>query len=121
MSPRSFLFVPGGSEKKLARGADSGADALILDLEDSVAPERKAIARGMVLEYLRTAHGGPELWVRINPMSDSGLDDVVAVVQGAPAGLMVPWPRLAAATGGRCDRDGAWDCGPARTASQCTC
>ena len=100
MNPRSFLFVPGDREKRLARGADSGADALILELEDSVAPERKAITRGMVLEYLRAAHGGPELWVRINPMSDSGLDDVVAVVQGAPAGLMVPRPRLAAATGG---------------------
>ena len=51
---RSFLFVPGDSDKKMAKGADSGADALILDLEDSVAASRTAIARGMVLDYLRT-------------------------------------------------------------------
>lgn len=89
---RSFLFVPGDSEKKLGKGAPSGADALILDLEDSVAPSRKALARDMVADYLHAA--GPsrpaELWVRINPMSEGGLDDLVAVVRAAPDGLVVP-------------------------------
>ena len=49
---RSMLFVPGDSERKLAKGAGSPADALILDLEDSVAAERTAIARGLVRDYL---------------------------------------------------------------------
>jgi citrate lyase subunit beta / citryl-CoA lyase len=58
MTLRSFLFVPGDSEKKLAKGAGSGADALILDLEDSVAPSRKALARDMVRNYLAAPRAG---------------------------------------------------------------
>jgi len=94
MTLRSFLFVPGDSEKKLGKGAESGADALILDLEDSVAPDRKAVARGMVAEYLAARPGqtGPELWVRMNPLAEGGLDDLVAVVRAGPAGVMVPKP-----------------------------
>lgn len=87
---RSFLFVPGDSEKKLGKGAASGADALILDLEDSVAPDRKPVAREMVTEYLGAATGGPALWVRINPLAEGGLDDLAAVVRAGPAGLMIP-------------------------------
>lgn len=97
MTLRSFLFVPGDSERKLAKGVTSGADALILDLEDSVAPERKQTARAMVVEHLLAAparasgtRGTPELWVRINPMTEGGLDDLVAVVRAAPDGLVVP-------------------------------
>lgn len=93
MAPRSWLFVPGDSERKLARGGESAADALILDLEDSVAPDRKAVARGMVPEYLR-AHAGadrrPQLWVRINPLDAGGLVDAAAVVRAAPDGLVIP-------------------------------
>ena len=72
---RSLLFVPGDSEKKLGKGQASGADALILDLEDSVAPGRKPIAREMVAAYL-SAHpgpGSPELWVRMNPLDEGGI------------------------------------------------
>ncbi len=92
MSPRSFLFVPGDSEKKLAKGDSVGADALILDLEDSVAPARKPLARGMVREYLDARRGTrpAELWVRINPIGDGGLDDLVEVVRAAPDGIVVP-------------------------------
>lgn len=91
MTLRSFLFVPGDSEKKLAKGAGSGADALILDLEDSVAPSRKALARDMVREYLAAPRmGGSELWVRMNPLADGGLDDLVGVVRAAPDGIVVP-------------------------------
>jgi len=91
MSVRSYLFVPGDSDKKLSRGGGSGADALILDLEDSVAPDRKILARGMVTEYLSAAAGdGPELWVRINPLDEGGLDDLVAVARAGPAGFMIP-------------------------------
>ena len=92
MNPRSFLFVPGDSEKKLAKGESVGADALILDLEDSVAPARKVLARGMVREYLaaRPAGRAAQLWVRINPIEEGGLDDLVEVVRAAPDGIVVP-------------------------------
>jgi citrate lyase subunit beta/citryl-CoA lyase len=89
---RSFLFVPGDSEKKLAKGAETGADALILDLEDAVAPARKPIARDMVRDYV-AAHATSrpcELWVRMNPLGDGGLDDLVAVVRAGPDGIVVP-------------------------------
>ena len=88
MTLRSFLFVPGDSEKKLARGAGSGADALILDLEDSVAPARKALARDMVAAYLGTA--GPQHWVRINRLDDGGLADLAGIVRPGLAGVMIP-------------------------------
>jgi citrate lyase subunit beta/citryl-CoA lyase len=89
---RSFLFVPGDSEKKLTKGEGSGADALILDLEDSVAATRKPLAREMVHAYLaaRPAQRAAELWVRINPAGDSGLDDLVAIVRARPDGIVVP-------------------------------
>ncbi|MFN6977550.1 MAG: HpcH/HpaI aldolase/citrate lyase family protein [Gemmobacter sp.] len=93
MTIRSFLFVPGDSDRKLAKGAESGADALILDLEDSVAPDRKPAARGLVAEALAQPRGaGPELWVRINPLDTGGMADLVAVVRAGPAGLVIPKP-----------------------------
>ena len=90
---RSLLFVPGDSERKLAKALACGADALILDLEDSVAPERKDLARGLVRDYLR-AHAGArpsQLWVRVNPI-DSGLfvDDLDAAVAAGADGIMLP-------------------------------
>lgn len=91
MTLRSWLFIPGDSDKKLGKAADTGADALILDLEDSVAPARKPVAREMVLAYLQAAGDRrSELWVRMNPLADGGLDDLVAVVRGQPDGIMVP-------------------------------
>lgn len=92
MTIRSFLFVPADNEKKLARGGGSGADALIIDLEDSVAPERKALARDMACGYLnaKRGSGSPRLWVRINPIAEGGIDDIVAIVRAAPDGLVVP-------------------------------
>jgi citrate lyase subunit beta/citryl-CoA lyase len=65
--PRSWLFVPADSEKKIAKALDSAADALIFDLEDSVAPERKVAARE-ILKGLSSRSGGPQWWVRINPL-----------------------------------------------------
>ncbi|MGI4951255.1 MAG: HpcH/HpaI aldolase/citrate lyase family protein [Janthinobacterium lividum] len=90
MTLRSFLFVPGDSEKKLGRGAGSGADALILDLEDSVAPARKALARGMVADYLGAHRTGPQNWVRINPLDEGGVEDLAGVVRPGLAGIMIP-------------------------------
>ena len=96
---RSMLFVPGDSERKLAKGAGSPADALILDLEDSVAAERTEIARGLVREYL-DAHPDREarqLWVRINPLSTPlALADLAAVVAGRPDGIVLPKPHSGA-------------------------
>jgi citrate lyase subunit beta/citryl-CoA lyase len=90
---RSLLFVPGDSEKKLVKALAAGADALILDLEDSVAPANKAAARGAVATFLRDRPPGrlPQLWVRINPLATpEGLADLAAVAGGAPAGIMIP-------------------------------
>ena len=89
---RSFLFVPGDSERKLAKGALSGADALIVDLEDSVAADRKLVARDMALAYLKAAdRTGPKLYVRINAL-DTGLTlgDLAVVMQGKPDGIVFP-------------------------------
>ena len=88
-----MLFVPGDSEKKLAKAADTGADALILDLEDAVSAERIGTARGMVLDFLR-AHADrstQQLWVRINPLStELSLPDLAAIMPGAPDGILLP-------------------------------
>jgi citrate lyase subunit beta/citryl-CoA lyase len=89
---RSLLFVPADSEKKLAKSKSSPADALILDLEDSVAPENRVRARGMAREFLKEKNR-QSVWVRINPVGSSDfVADMEAVVAGAPAGLIVPKP-----------------------------
>jgi len=91
---RSFLFVPADSERKLAKGAESGADAVILDLEDSVTADRKAGARETALAYLRQ-HADetkrPRLVVRVNAL-DTGLTDadLDAVVGGRPDMILLP-------------------------------
>ena len=91
---RSLLFVPGDSPKKLDKGLASGADALIVDLEDSVAADRKAEARAIALDFLHNAGkqaGRPRLLVRINAL-DTGLtdDDLDAIVPGKPDSIMLP-------------------------------
>ncbi len=89
---RSFLFVPADSERKLAKGPTSGPDGLILDLEDSVAADRKPIARDMALAYLKSANRtGPKLYVRVNAL-DTGLTlgDLAIVMQGKPDGIVFP-------------------------------
>lgn len=89
---RSFLFVPADSERKLAKGPSSGPDGLILDLEDSVATDRKKIAREMALAYLKSAsRTGPKLYVRVNAL-DTGLTlgDLAVVMQGRPDGIVFP-------------------------------
>jgi citrate lyase subunit beta/citryl-CoA lyase len=65
--PRSWLFVPADSERKIAKALDSEADAIIFDLEDSVAPAQKAAARE-ILKGLGKRDSGPFWWVRINPL-----------------------------------------------------
>lgn len=93
LTPRSWLFIPGDSEKKLGKADGSSADALILDLEDSVAPENKAMAREKVRAHLASRPRGdrrPLLYVRINPLDDTALDDLAAIMPGAPDGIMIP-------------------------------
>jgi citrate lyase subunit beta/citryl-CoA lyase len=92
MRLRSLLFVPGDSERKFARGRDAGADALILDLEDSVAPPQKAAARDHVAQLLdREASRDWVFFVRVNAL-DTGLtlDDMAAVVKPGLDGLLIP-------------------------------
>jgi len=93
MTTRSMLFVPGDSEKKLAKAAGGHADALVLDIEDSVAPERKAVARETVRAYLLSQSDARQqkLWVRINPLdTPEALYDVAAVVAGRPDAILLP-------------------------------
>jgi citrate lyase subunit beta/citryl-CoA lyase len=89
---RSMLFVPADSERKLARGLESGADALILDLEDSVAAANRPTARRLAREFLE-AHrpDGILRYVRINPLASGlALDDLAATVAGRPDGILLP-------------------------------
>ena len=90
--PRSFLFVPADSERKLARGLESSADALILDLEDSVAAANRPTARKLAREFLDT-HGPGKIarYVRVNPLASGlALDDLAATVAGRPDGILLP-------------------------------
>lgn len=89
---RSIHFVPGGNEKMLNKALGLAADSLILDLEDSVTPDRKAIARSEVCEWLADADfKSQEKLVRINPMdSEWGREDLEAVLQHRPDGIVLP-------------------------------
>lgn len=91
---RSWLYVPGDSDRKLAKGLASPADALVLDLEDSVAPENRPDARTKVLAALQAippkTRKTQKLWVRINAFDDSAITDLVAVMPGAPDGVVLP-------------------------------
>jgi citrate lyase subunit beta/citryl-CoA lyase len=92
MKLRSLLFVPGDSARKFARAKDCGADALILDLEDSVAPSQKAAARALVAELIDDNETRDwSFFVRVNAL-DTGLtlDDMAAVVKPGLDGLLIP-------------------------------
>lgn len=87
---RSFLFVPGDSEKKLHKAADSGADALIVDLEDSVDADARPRARALAGEFLSN-RGDLQAWVRINPLDTTDAHvDLQAVLPARPSGIVVP-------------------------------
>ena len=93
MSARSLLFVPGDSDRKLAKIAGCGADIVILDLEDSVAAAQQVAARGRVSQYLAAHPQRPlsELWVRINALGTAAaLADLAAVVGARPDGIVQP-------------------------------
>lgn len=111
---RSFLFVPADSEKKLSKAASCGADALILDLEDSVALSAKDAARNAAAAYLKTAdRSGPKLVLRINALDTPFWEkDLEAVIPAKPDMIVVPKTLSGACVtkvGDRIDRMGGAD------------
>lgn len=90
MRLRSLLFVPGDRPERFPKAAASGADALILDLEDSVATDAKAGAREAIIGWLRAAPSVPS-FVRINPLDSEDVGaDLRAIVAARPAGIVLP-------------------------------
>ena len=90
MQPRSWLFVPADSERKIAKALESHADALIFDLEDSVVPAQKAAARA-ILKNLPKRSGGPVWWVRVNPLaSEHHKDDLEVLGIADIHGIVLP-------------------------------
>jgi citrate lyase subunit beta/citryl-CoA lyase len=90
MTPRSWLFVPADSERKVQKALESDADAIIFDLEDSVAPAQKATARE-ILKKLPGRSAGPQWWVRINPIgSEFHKDDLQVIGVGDIHGIVLP-------------------------------
>ena len=95
---RSFLFVPADSGRKLEKAGTCGADALILDLEDSIADSARPRARELAAEFLQQKRE-TDIWVRINPLdSADALEDLKAVMPAAPDGIVLPKPRGAGDT-----------------------
>lgn len=88
---RSILFVPGDSRRKFDKAIDTAADALVLDLEDSVADSAKFEARRTVASMLSEDRRGKRMIVRVNPF-DTGLtlDDLATVMAEAPDMIMLP-------------------------------
>lgn len=88
--PRSWLFVPADSEKKIAKAIEGDADAVIFDLEDSVAPSKKSEARE-ILKSLAARSGGPQWWVRINPIgSEFHKEDLELIGIADVHGIVLP-------------------------------
>ena len=89
-APRSWLFVPADSERKIEKAIAGEADAIIFDLEDSVVPDSKAAARD-IMKRLPERAGGPQWWVRINPIgSQFHKDDLEMIGSRDIAGIVLP-------------------------------
>ena len=88
---RSMLFVPGDSPRKFDKASQGNASALILDLEDSVVPDKKDEARGLTRTMLGGRRGRHALYVRVNAL-DTGmtLRDLAAIMPAAPDGVVLP-------------------------------
>lgn len=89
---RSWLFVPGDSSRKMERAFESGADALIFDWEDAVAPTKKDAARALLPQVLADAPEiGPALYVRVNALDTPFIDqDLSRLPLGRIAGVVLP-------------------------------
>lgn len=94
---RSLLFTPGDSERKLAKGPSSGADVILIDLEDAVASDAKIDARNRVAEFLArqgTRPPAPSIYIRINSLETEWAEaDLAAVIPAGPDGIMLPKAR----------------------------
>lgn len=89
---RSFLFVPADSERKLEKAAGSSADAIIIDLEDSVASAKRPEARKIANKFI-SSHGDQSVWIRINPLdTEDALADLREVMPAGPVGIVLPKP-----------------------------
>lgn len=88
---RSMLFVPADSDRKLEKSVNLQADALVFDLEDSVLPARKPVARDMLRAFLPSYNGSGQPWVRVNDL-ESGelLNDLAAIIPLTPTGIVLP-------------------------------
>lgn len=91
---RSMLFVPGDRPERFEKAEASGADAVILDLEDAVAASQRPKAREAIATHLRRSSRPVPLWVRINPVdSTDALTDLSAIVSATPDGVVLPKAR----------------------------
>ena len=87
----SMLFVPGDRPERMEKALGSGADALILDLEDSVSAANKQMAREAIAAFLDRPRTQVKLFVRINPLQgDYARDDMAAVMPHRPDGICLP-------------------------------
>jgi len=94
---RSLLFVPGDRPERFPKAQAAGADAIILDLEDSVTPATRPQARLNAAACLRDAARSLPLWVRINPVqTDDALADLAAIAAARPDGIVLPKARTGA-------------------------
>lgn len=88
---RSLLYVPASNPKFVAKAAERGADAIILDLEDSIAPSDKATARAALADAVpQCAAGGADVWVRINRPIRASMGDIEATVRAGATGVLLP-------------------------------
>src|SRR6267154_398806 len=88
---RSVLYMPGSNAKALAKAATLPADAVILDLEDSVSPDAKEAARAKVVEAAKGDFGAREVVIRVNgPHTPWGTDDLIAAAGAGPDAILLP-------------------------------
>jgi citrate lyase subunit beta / citryl-CoA lyase len=88
---RSVLYMPGSNAKALAKAATLPADAVILDLEDSVSPDAKEAARAQVVEAAKGDFGAREVVIRVNgPHTPWGTDDLIAAAGAGPDAILLP-------------------------------
>ena len=95
---RSMLYMPGSNARALEKGRTLAADALILDLEDAVAPDVKELARKQIADAVRAGgYGGREVAVRINPLDSAwGHDDLAAIATSGADAILLPKVETAA-------------------------
>jgi citrate lyase subunit beta/citryl-CoA lyase len=87
---RSYLYVPADDEQRLGKAKTRGADAIVADLEDSVAPSRKGVANDNTARWLAEPGAGEaERWVRVN-QGELGLADIAAVFGRGLTGICLP-------------------------------